>query len=187
MRSAPVISEVEDLIVSDAPDDQALQEIIKLVHEAHPAWDWSGIYLMVDGVLVIGPFAGSEDPPDHSCIEVGDGVCGTAVAENKNQIVRDVRELDNYLACSLHTRSELVVLIHHDNEIVGQFDIDSDTVGAFTQEDEQLLEDLAELIATRVAALAASREEGQPSTAIRSSAARSCCGRAVALRDSRST
>lgn len=115
---------------------------------------------MVDGVLVIGPFAGSEDPPDHSRIEVGDGVCGTAVAENKNQIVRDVRELDNYLACSLHTRSELVVLIHHDNEIVGQFDIDSDTVGAFTQEDEQLLEDLAELIATRVAALAASREEG---------------------------
>lgn len=154
MRSAPVISEVEDLIVSDAPDDQVLQEIIKLVHEAHPAWDWSGIYLLVDEVLVIGPFAGSEEPPDHARIEVGDGVCGTAVAENSNQLVADVRQLDNYLACSLHTRSELVVLIHHEDEIVGQFDIDSDTVGAFTKEDENLLEEISTLIAPRVALLA---------------------------------
>jgi GAF domain-containing protein len=109
---------------------------------------------LVDGALVIGPFAGSEEPPDHARIEVGDGVCGTAVAENSNQLITDVRELDNYLACSLHTRSELVVLIHHKDEIVGQFDIDSDTVGAFTKEDENLLEEISTLIAPRVASLA---------------------------------
>jgi GAF domain-containing protein len=147
--------EVEALVASDAPDDEVLEEVVRLVHEAHPRWDWSGIYLLVDGTLVVGPFAGSEEPPEHSRIPVGDGVCGTAVAQDRNQLVDDVRELDNYLACSLSTRSELVVLIHEDGRIVGQFDIDSDERGAFTQEDEALLEELATVVAPRVASLAA--------------------------------
>ena len=149
--------EVEALAASEAPDEKVLQETVRLVHEAHPLWDWSGIYLLVDGTLVVGPFAGSDEPPEHSRIEVGDGVCGTAVAEDENQLVEDVRELDNYLACSLSTRSELVVLIREGGKIVGQFDIDSDERGAFTSEDEALLDDLAEVIAPRVASLAASR------------------------------
>jgi GAF domain-containing protein len=147
--------EVEALVASDAPDDEVLEEVVRLVHEAHPRWDWSGIYLLVDGTLVVGPFAGSEEPPEHSRIPVGDGVCGTAVAQDRNQLVDDVRELDNYLACSLSTRSELVVLIREDGRIVGQFDIDSDERGAFTQEDEALLEELATVVAPRVASLAA--------------------------------
>jgi L-methionine (R)-S-oxide reductase len=148
-------AEVEALVASDAPDDEVLEEVVRLVHEAHPRWDWSGIYLLVDGTLVVGPFAGSEEPPEHSRIEVGDGVCGTAVAQDRNQLVDDVRELDNYLACSLSTRSELVVLIREDGRIVGQFDIDSDERGAFTQEDEALLEELATVVAPRAASLAA--------------------------------
>jgi L-methionine (R)-S-oxide reductase len=150
-------AEVEALAASDAPDERVLDEVVRLVHEAHPLWDWSGIYLLVEGTLVVGPFAGSEEPPEHSRIEVGDGVCGTAVAEDENQLVEDVRELDNYLACSLSTRSELVVLIRHEGEIVGQFDIDSDERGAFTGEDELLLDELAAMISPRVASLAASR------------------------------
>jgi L-methionine (R)-S-oxide reductase len=148
-------AEVEALVASDAPDDEVLEDVVRLVHEAHPRWDWSGIYLLVDGTLVVGPFAGSEEPPEHSRIEVGDGVCGTAVAQDRNQLVDDVRELDNYLACSLSTRSELVVLIREDGRIVGQFDIDSDERGAFTQEDEALLEELAKVVAPRAASLAA--------------------------------
>jgi putative methionine-R-sulfoxide reductase with GAF domain len=148
-------AEVEALVASDAPDDEVLEDVVRLVHEAHPRWDWSGIYLLVDGTLVVGPFAGSEEPPEHARIEVGDGVCGTAVAEDRNQLVEDVRELDNYLACSLSTRSELVVLIREDGRIVGQFDIDSDERGAFTQEDEALLEELATVVAPRAASLAA--------------------------------
>jgi L-methionine (R)-S-oxide reductase len=104
-------AEVETLVSSDAPDERVIAEVVRLAHDAHPLWDWSGIYLLVDGTLVVGPFAGSDEPPEHSRIEVGYGVCGTAVAEDKNQLVEDVRELDNYLACSLSTRSELVVLI----------------------------------------------------------------------------
>jgi putative methionine-R-sulfoxide reductase with GAF domain len=150
-------AEVEALAASEAPDEKVLEEIVRLVHEAHPLWDWSGIYLLVDGTLVVGPFAGSDEPPEHSRIEVGDGVCGTAMAEGENQLVEDVRELDNYLACSLSTRSELVVLIRDGGKIVGQFDIDSDERGAFTSEDELLLDELAAMISPRVASLAASR------------------------------
>jgi GAF domain-containing protein len=150
-------AEVETLAASDARDEEVLRRVVRLVHDAHPLWGWSGIYLLVDETLVVGPFAGSDEPPEHSRIEVGDGVCGTAVAEDKNQLVEDVRELDNYLACSLSTRSELVVLIREGGRIVGQFDIDSDERGAFTEEDEVLLEEIAALISPRVASLAAAR------------------------------
>ena len=145
---------VEALAASDAPDEEVLGRVVRLLHESHPLWDWTGIYLLVDGTLVIGPFAGSDTEPEHSRIEVGEGVCGTAVSEDRNQIVEDVRELDNYLACSLSTRSELVVLIREGGEIVGQFDVDSDERGAFTAQDAALLDELAELIAPRVASLA---------------------------------
>lgn len=152
--SAGLVTDVEKLVASEAPDDEVLGRVVRLIHDAHPLWDWSGIYLLVDDTLVIGPFAGSEEEPEHSRIQVGEGVCGAAVAENENQVVQDVRELDNYLACSLSTRSELVVLIRHNGRTVGQFDIDSDRVGAFATEDEALLEELAELIAPRTASLA---------------------------------
>lgn len=148
-----LLAEAEGLVASDAPDDEVVGGVVRLVHEAHPSWDWSGIYLLTGGVLVLGP---STAPADHDRIEVGEGVCGTAVSEDKNQVVEDVREVENYLACSIHTRSEIVVLIRHEGEIVGQFDIDSDAVGAFTSEDEALLEELAGVVAPRVAALAAS-------------------------------
>jgi L-methionine (R)-S-oxide reductase len=106
---------------------------------------------------VLGPRTA---PADHSRIEIGEGVCGTAVSEDRNQVVEDVREVENYLACSIHTRSELVVLIRDAGRIGGEFDIDSDTVGAFTQEDEALLEEMAALISGRVASLVASYGSG---------------------------
>ena len=150
-------SEIETLVASDVPDDEVLNEVVRRIHEAHPSWDWSGIYLLAGDVLVLGPRTA---PADHSRIGIGEGVCGTAVSEDRNQIVEDVREVENYLACSLHTRSEIVVLIKDDDKIVGEFDIDSDTVGAFTHEDEALLEEMGPLISGRVASLAASREAG---------------------------
>ena len=146
-------AEAEGLVASDASDEEVLGGVVRLVHDAHPSWDWSGIYLMKDGVLVLGP---STAPADHDRIEAGEGVCGTAVSEDRNQVVEDVREVENYLACSIHTRSEIVVLIRHEGQIVGQFDIDSDTVGAFTVEDEALLDEVAAVVAPPVASLAAS-------------------------------
>ena len=146
-------SGVEDLAASDAPDEEVLNEVVRRIHEAHPSWDWSGIYLLAGDVLVLGPRTA---PVDHARIGIGEGVCGTAVSEDRNQVVEDVREVENYLACSLHTRSELVVLIRDSGKVVGEFDIDSDTVGAFTQEDEALLEEMGAMISGRVASLARS-------------------------------
>jgi L-methionine (R)-S-oxide reductase len=145
-------SEIETLVASGAPDEGVLNDALRRIHEARPLWDWSGIYLLVGDTLVLGPRTA---PANHSRIAIGDGVCGTAVAEDRNQVVDDVREVENYLACSVHTRSELVVLIKDSGEIVGEFDIDSDTVGAFSAEDEALLEEMGALISGRVVSLAA--------------------------------
>ncbi len=150
-------SEVAALLTSDAQDEEVLNEVVRRIHEAHPSWDWSGIYLLVRDTLVLGPRTA---PADHSRIAIGEGVCGTAVSEDRNQVIEDVREVENYLACSIHTRSELVVLIRDADKIVGEFDIDSDTVGSFTQEDESLLEEMGALISGRVASLAGSCESG---------------------------
>ena len=150
-------SEVEALVDSDAPDEEVLNDVVRRIHDARPLWDWSGIYLLVGDTLVLGPRTA---PADHSRIGIGEGVCGTAVSENRNQVVEDVRKIENYLACSIHTRSELVVLIRDSDKIVGEFDIDSDTVGAFTREDEALLDEMGLLISGRVASLAASYGSG---------------------------
>jgi L-methionine (R)-S-oxide reductase len=112
---------------------------------AFPHYKWVGIYWLEHDVLVLGPFVGA--PTDHKRIPVGRGVCGTAVAEGKNQIVPDVRQLENYLACSLETRSEIVVLIRKAERILGQIDADGSAVGAFDASDEVLLTAVAERLA----------------------------------------
>ncbi len=110
-------------------------------------YNWCGIYRLDGDTLVLDEFVGA--PTDHTRIKVGVGVCGIAVAENKNQVIGDVRELTNYLACSASTRSEIVVLIRRENEVLGQIDIDGHRVGTFDQADEAMLEGLAQLFAER--------------------------------------
>lgn len=120
----------------------AMQELSAL-----PGWDWCGIYRLEGDALVLDEFVGA--PTDHLRIPVGVGVCGTAVATGANQVVTDVRGLDNYLACSLSTRSEIVVLIRRKDAVLGQIDIDGHAVGAFGPDDERFLESLAAVLADR--------------------------------------
>lgn len=110
-------------------------------------YNWSGVYVLEGDTLVLDAYVGAET--DHTRIPVGTGVCGTAVAEDRNQVIADVRELTNYLACSTQTRSEIVVLIRDGERILGQIDIDGHRVGAFGTEDEALLEALAARLAAR--------------------------------------
>jgi L-methionine (R)-S-oxide reductase len=130
-------------LLATAPDpaDTAMQRLA----DTFPHYNWVGIYWLEDDVLVLGPYVGK--PTDHTRIPVGRGVCGTAVAERKNKIVPDVRRLDNYLACSLETRSEIVVLIKNGDRILGQIDADGSEVGAFDASDESLLTEVAEMLA----------------------------------------
>lgn len=111
-------------------------------------YNWSGIYALDGDLLRLGAYVGAAT--DHTEIPVGRGVCGTAVAENANQVIEDVRELENYLACSLQTRSEIVVLIRDEQgTILGQIDIDGHRVGAFDGSDEAMLEAMAKELAAR--------------------------------------
>jgi GAF domain-containing protein len=110
-------------------------------------YEWVGVYRLEGDILVLDEFVGA--PTDHTRIPVGHGVCGTAVAERKNQIVDDVRELDNYLACSTDTRSEIVVLIWRHGAIVGQIDVDGHEVGTFDHTDEELLQAVGEVLSQK--------------------------------------
>ena len=111
-------------------------------------YNWSGIYRLEGETLILDEYVGTAT--DHTRIAVGVGVCGTAVKEGKNQVIADVRELTNYLSCSLETRAELVVLIFSpEHESLGQIDIDGHTVGAFDETDEAMLEALAKILSKR--------------------------------------
>lgn len=112
-----------------------------------PGYDWSGIYRLEGDTLVLDAYVGAET--DHTHIPVGRGVCGTAVAEDRSVVVEDVRQLENYLACSLATRSEIVVLIKRDGVTIGQIDIDGHELAAFGVEDERFLEAVASILAER--------------------------------------
>ena len=99
--------------------------------------NWAGFYKMENGILVLGPFQGKP-----ACIEipVGRGVCGTAVAENRTQLVYDVHEFPGHIACDSASNSEIVVPIHVGGKIWGVLDIDSPRIGRFTEEDKAGLE-----------------------------------------------
>ena len=105
--------------------------------------NWVGFYKMVDGLLVLGPFQGK---PACVKIAVGKGVCGTAVAEDKTQLVYDVHDFPGHIACDSASNSEIVIPLHVGGEIWGVLDIDSPFVGRFTEEDRAGLESVAAVL-----------------------------------------
>lgn len=108
-----------------------LSNAAALLYNTLPDLNWAGFYLMENGLLVLGPFQGKP-----ACIEiqVGRGVCGTAAAEDRTQLVYDVHQFPGHIACDSASNSEIVVPIHGDGRIVGVLDIDSPRVGRFTEE-----------------------------------------------------
>ena len=129
-------------------ESDALRAAVEHVASLSDRFNWVGIYVLNGDTLELGPFIGA--PTEHTRIKVGVGVCGTAVARNEDMNVPDVTATDNYLACSLETKSELVVLIRsQDGRILGQIDIDSHQHAAFGSEEEQLVRDVAEALGER--------------------------------------
>jgi len=132
---------------------EAIRSVMSSLAAHLPAYRWVGVYALRGSELRLGPYVG--DPTEHTVIPVGRGVCGTAVLEDRNQIVDDVRSLSNYLSCSAKTRSEIVVLIRdpQTGEVTGQIDVDGWEPGAFDGSDEKLLERVANLLAPLVSRL----------------------------------
>jgi putative methionine-R-sulfoxide reductase with GAF domain len=147
MTDEAIVSRVEQAVQSNASRDETLRQAVSLLKAERPHYNWVGIYLLEGDTLVLHNYVGK--PTEHTHIPVGRGVCGMAVAEHANQIVDDVTAVGNYLACSLETRAEIVVLIRRGDEIFGQIDIDSDTPAAFTATDEALLARVADLLASQ--------------------------------------
>ena len=108
-----------------------------------PDINWAGFYKMEDGKLVMGPFQGK---PACIVIPVGRGVCGTAVSENKTQLVYDVHQFPGHIACDSASNSEIVVPIRVKGAIWGVLDIDSPQIGRFSEEDRAGLEEFVRIL-----------------------------------------
>lgn len=134
--------EIDDL-------DYFYHEVVKILDSNVPYYNWTGFYFMQDGLLQLGPYIGR--PTEHVKIKVGQGICGRAVAENSTIVVDDVTKEENYLACSIETKSEIVVPIRVGDEIVGEIDIDSDEKSAFDDDDRRFLEAVADIVSKKIA------------------------------------
>ena len=146
MKVARLIQRLEVMREQGANFDALLDAAVRGLHETDPRFHWTGVYeLFPDNMLRLGPFVGA--PTDHVFIGVGQGVCGTAVAERRNMNIPDVRNLSNYLACSASTRSEMVVLIRSGDHIHAQIDIDSDQVAAFDDQSMAGVQQVADWLA----------------------------------------
>lgn len=126
----------------------ALHTAVELLKEHVPDYTWVGIYLLEGDHLVLGPFIGKPSP--HTRIALGSGICGAAATEKTTIIVDDVNADPRYLACSLETRSEIVVPIIRGDGVLGEIDIDSDRPAAFGGRDRELLERVAAALAPRL-------------------------------------
>ncbi|MER2025505.1 MAG: GAF domain-containing protein [Eubacteriales bacterium] len=125
----------------------ALSNLSALIYESMDRLNWAGFYLMDKGSLLVGPFQGR---PACIRIEIGKGVCGTAVKEKKIQRVADVHAFPGHIACDAASRSEIVIPIRSGGRIVGVLDIDSPEPERFSEEDEKGLALLADLIGRAV-------------------------------------
>ena len=120
--------------------DNRLFEICQLLETQVAYYNWVGFYFRNGNKeeLVLGPYVGA--PTDHTVIPFGKGICGQVAVSNKNFVVPDVSAQDNYIACSISVKAEIVIPIFVNGKNIGQIDIDSNTADPFTKADEVFLE-----------------------------------------------
>ncbi|MCL6014989.1 MAG: GAF domain-containing protein [Candidatus Thermoplasmatota archaeon] len=128
-----------------------LNQFCSYISENNPKYNWVGVYVLKKNKLILESYVGK--PTIHEEITIGEGLCSQAIVQNDVVNEPDVTSNSKYLACSLETRSELVVPVRSNGVPVGEIDIDSDTPKAFTEEDEKFISKLAELISEQVKVL----------------------------------
>ena len=148
MESLNLLTEkIREIANGELDRDGKLKAICKLFRDNVSHYDWVGFYL-VDKTrrneLVLGPFEG--EPTEHVRIQFGKGICGQAAQLKRTFIVQDVSKETNYLSCSPKVKSEIVIPIFKNGEIVGELDIDSHTLSAFTDEDKTFLGEICEMV-----------------------------------------
>jgi putative methionine-R-sulfoxide reductase with GAF domain len=150
-----VLDDVRTALGKAADAESAMEAVVDTLKKSVPDYTWVGIYLLDGNELVLGPFRGKPSP--HTRIPLGRGICGAAAAEKTTIIVDDVNADSRYLACSVDTRSEIVVPIMTGTDVLGEIDVDSDRTAAFGAPDRTLLEAVAALLAPHLSTRALNR------------------------------
>ena len=142
--------------------DALMQAITVLLNERMLKYNWVGFYMLEPGaqppVLVLGHYQGAMTP--HTRIPLNQGICGAAASSGKTVVVDDVSKDPRYLACSLETKSEIVVPVFVHGQVAGELDIDSHFPAAFLTEDRELIEYCADLVGKRLEREQTSRASG---------------------------
>lgn len=134
-------SEVKNIVSNvNKSVDERLLEICQLLEKHIDYYNWVGFYFRNGDKeeLILGPYVG--EPTDHTVIPFGKGICGQVAVSNQNFVVPDVSAQDNYIACSITVKAEIVIPIFVNGKNIGQIDIDSNTPDPFTEADERFLE-----------------------------------------------
>jgi GAF domain-containing protein len=154
-RHSAALESITAALSAEHDAQSGMETTVRLLAQHLPDYTWTGIYVLEGNELCLGPYVGKPSP--HTRIPLGRGICGAAAAEKQTIVVDDVNADPRYLACSIETRSEIVVPIMHDGEVLGELDIDSDRPAAFDAHDRELLEAVAARLAPILARRGASR------------------------------
>jgi L-methionine (R)-S-oxide reductase len=151
-RIDEVRGEVSQLAQNSATPHALMHEMVKLLHERMLKYNWVGFYMLEPGaqppMLVLGAFEGAMTP--HTRIPLNQGICGAAASSGLTVVVDDVAKDPRYLACSLETKSEIVVPVFANGKVVGELDIDSHFPAAFGAEDQDLVQHCAMLVGKKL-------------------------------------
>ena len=147
-----VRNEVTELAQASPTANDLMQKMVRLLHERVLKYNWVGFYLLEPGakppMLVLGAFEGAMTP--HTRIPLNQGICGAAASSGQTVVVDDVSKDPRYLACSLETKSEIVVPVFAHGKVVGELDIDSHFPAAFTREHQDLVQYCALLVGKKL-------------------------------------
>jgi L-methionine (R)-S-oxide reductase len=156
-RLEEVRVEISALATSSPGAEVLMRAMVKLLHNKMLKYNWVGFYMLELGaqppVLVLGAFEGAMTP--HTRIPLNQGICGAAASSGQTVVVDDVSKDSRYLACSLETKSEIVVPVFAHGKVVGELDIDSHFPAAFTPEDQEFVQHCATLVGKKLEAAGA--------------------------------
>jgi len=147
-RRQQLIDDVQSAIAGKSAQKDILDAAIRLIDDFCPQFDWSGFYMIEGNQLVVASYIGHETP--HTVIPLNSGICGAAASQKRSVVVDDVRSDPRFLACSITTRSEIVVPLMDGDTVLGEIDIDSNTPKFFTDDDRIMLEAVAEIVVERL-------------------------------------
>ncbi|ALM57324.1 GAF domain-containing protein [Staphylococcus equorum] len=140
--------QVASLIEDESNLIAILSNVSALLNDSLDQINWVGFYLIENNELILGPFQGH---PACVHIAIGKGVCGTAVETNESQLVEDVNAFPGHIACDANSKSEIVVPIHKDNQIIGVLDIDAPITNRFSDTDKIALEEIVKVLEQQIA------------------------------------